>query len=108
MTLKNPKFGNTFTLNTGVTIKRSLDGQLIVDAHKNILEAYNVSFEALTQVERDSLIDFFISTAGEEIQMQDHEGFNWLGIITTEQPTFRTDGRTCKYSTELSFEGRRV
>lgn len=105
MTFKNPIFGNTFVLDAGVTIKRTMDGSLIVDTHKNQIQSFHMEFVGLTQVQRDSFLEYLISTAGQEIVVTDHEGFKWQGFILDKEPRFQTTGQGCLYNAQLTFEG---
>ena len=108
MTFKNPKFGNTFTLDAGVQIKRTLDGSLIVDTHKNQIESFHVEFEGLTVDQRDAFIEYLLATAGQEILVTDHEGVQWQGFNSDQEPAFRTAGPGCLYECSFSFDGIRL
>lgn len=108
MLLRNPRFGNTYSLDTGVTIRRTLNGELIVDAHRNQLYTLHLEFEALTQGQRDSLIDFFINVAGQVVALKDHEGFNWSGVFSDSQPVLVCNGPGCLYSGSMQFQGHKI
>ncbi len=103
--LKNPRFGNTFTLNSGTIIKRSLDGSLIADSHRNKQEQFTMEFIANTVQQRDDFIQFCLDVAGDEIFITDHEGFEWKGFIVDETPTGVCVGPGCSYAFNLTFDG---
>lgn len=108
MNFKNPKFGNSFTIDTGVTIQRSLDGSLLVDTHRNQLQGFHYEFSGMTLEEKNAFLEYVVASAGQEITMTDHEGVVWRGFITDKEPTTRCLKRNCDYYAAFSFEGVRV
>lgn len=109
MEIRVPKFGNKFTVDARVVIQRSVDGDLIAfhpSDHPRI-EGFSVEFEALTDDQMWSMVDFFDASAAEVIQMQDHEGTTWEGVIQSDTITFTENGR-CKWEMGFSFEGLRI
>jgi hypothetical protein len=71
------------------------------------IDRFKVHFSALSRSQVDTLISFFIGTAGQEIEYIDTESRTWLGIITTPEPRLRQYGRGCQWETEFEFEGVR-
>ncbi len=110
MFLKNPRFGNSFKLDTGIIVHDLLDDdtQIFKPSDRPAVEGFTVSFEALTDAEKDRLILFFRSSAGELIDLTDHEGTDWQGMITDREIIFNEVGRTCAWETSFTFEGKRV
>lgn len=109
MLLRSPEFGNTFTLDTHAIVTKSMDGStvFIYDSAWPKIDRFKIHFKALSRQQANTLIDFFIGTAGQEILYTDHEDRDWLGIITTESPVVRQYGRACQWETEFEFEGVR-
>lgn len=67
-----------------------------------------VTFIGLTKTEVDDLLSFFVSHIGEEIGMQDWEGREWVGIITTPNEAAVQDGKSCTgmgWTVTFEFEG---
>ncbi len=87
MVLRNPKFGNSFTVDTGI-IKHDLldsDVQIFKPSDRPNFEGFSVAFEALTDIEKDKFITFVTASAGELINLTDHEGTQWQGMIMDEE-----------------------
>jgi hypothetical protein len=109
MLLRSPEFGNTFTLDTNAIVTKSMDGNtvFIYDPSWPKIDRFKIQFKALSRQQIDTLIQFFIGTAGQEILYTDHEDRDWLGMVITESPTVRQYGRGCQWETEFEFEGVR-
>jgi hypothetical protein len=103
--LKNPRMGNTFTLDTGSVVKRTLDGSLIMDSHKRTREQFSMDFVANTVEQRDAFLEFCLAVAGEEIVLTDHEGFEWRGFLVDDAPTGFCAGPGCSYNFSMTFDG---
>lgn len=109
MKLRSPEFGNTFVIDTNCIVTQSMDGSTIFihDEAWPQIDRFKVHYKALSRDQANILIDFFIATAGQEIEFTDHEERVWLGIISTPQPELRQYGRGCQWETEFDFEGVR-
>jgi hypothetical protein len=62
------------------------------------------TFVGLTKTEVDTLLAFFITHIGEEIGMQDWEGREWVGVITTPNEAAVQDGKE-RWTITYEFEG---
>jgi hypothetical protein len=107
MILRNPEFGNSFTVDTNTEIRRSVEGSLIVTRSSNwpITESFTVTIRALNLQQRDLLKSFYRNTAGQEIQLVDHENRTWNGMIVTNNPKITTNEDGCNYESSFTFEG---
>lgn len=109
MILRSPEFGNIFAVDTNTIVTKSMDGStiFITDPSWPKVDRLKIHFKALSRPQIDIMIQFFIGTAGQEIEYIDHEERTWLGIVITEEPIMRQYGRGCKWETEFEFEGVR-
>jgi hypothetical protein len=110
MIFRNPKFGNSFSIDTGVKVRRSLDGELLIARGQSWpnIESFSMEFEALTDAQMQAMMDFCSAMAGDEFNIQDHEGTLWLGVIKSPEIEFRQAKRVCGWTTKFEFEGKRV
>jgi hypothetical protein len=92
-------------LDTGMLVKRTLDGSLIADTHKQNREQFTMDFVATTREQRDAFLQFCQDVAGEEVVITDHEGFEWRGFFIDDQPTGICVGPGCNYNFSLTFDG---
>lgn len=109
MHLKNPKYGNSFRLDTGLLIHDLLDSdvQIFQPTDRPIVEGFQVSFDAMSDQEKDRFVAFVLASAGELITLKDHEGTVWEGMITDDRIVIR-ENRGCRWEAGFSFEGRRL
>lgn len=110
MIFRNPKFGNTYNIDTGVKIRRTLDGDLrqAYDPQWPLAESFTMSFEALSRIQVDAMIAFYSGAAGLTIQFTDHEGFLWNAIVKSEALTFTQRGRDCLWETDMEMIGSKA
>lgn len=110
MQFRNPKFGNTFTIDNNQVIHRTLGGTLNVISSTNwpTIQSFSVQYEALSKAMIDDFIAFYLDSIGEEIEYTDHEGRIWNGMITTPNLLISQSGDDCRYETSFSFEGEIV
>src|SRR3954471_23019514 len=108
MILRNPKFGNTFKVDTGVTIHELMDSdvQVFLPSDHPALDGFTVAFEAMSDEMKDTFVDFVDESAGELITLTDHEGTIWEGMIMDAEIVI-TEGKGCKWETSFKFEGTR-
>lgn len=106
MVLRNPKYGNTFSVDTGVTTHSLLDSdvQVFKPSNRPTTKGFSVTLEALDDSTKDRLIQFFIESAAEIVTVIDHEGTSWIGMIMDESIVIKESGRTCKWETSFRFE----
>ena len=105
--LRNPRFGNSITVNARKVVRRSLGGQLLAGriATWPTIRNLKFSFEGLSSEKRVAFLDFIEESSGYEIGLTDHENRSWRGlIVSSEVPTTQT-GRYCTYSAEFDFRG---
>jgi hypothetical protein len=114
MLLRNPKFGNSFSLDTRVRIHK-LEGddiQIFKPSDQPAIHSFKVDFEALTDLDIQNFLNFLDASAGELITLKDHEGTDWEGVITSptvEIMEYRENGSAvCQWQTGFEFEGKRV
>lgn len=108
MQLRSPKFQNVWTSDTGVKIRRSLDGTLQTPRDPNwpTISGFKMEFEGLTIAERNSLITFLMQTAGQIVGVTDFEGTDWTGVFRNEEVVFTEGNDTnCTWSVSLEFVG---
>ncbi len=107
MILKNPKFGNTWKIDTKVKSDFAAGGALVQvhDSQWPLLQSFSMLFADMDTVEKDSLENFLINTAGEEITMQDFEQRDWKGVFITDPLEFTITGPGCRWTITLDFEG---
>ena len=66
------------------------------------------TFIGLTEAEKDEVLNFFLTHIGKEIGMQDWEGREWVGIVTTPNESAVQDGKSCTgrgWTLTFEFEG---
>lgn len=73
-------------------------------------ETVIATFVGLTKTEVDTLQAFFVAHLGEEVGMQDWEGREWVGVVTTPNESATNDGgrNTCGgkgWTITFEFEG---
>lgn len=110
MLFRNPKFGNTYSTDPGVKVRRTLDGELLqaYDSQWPLNRSFTMVFEALSKSQIDQLEAFLVSSAGLEINMTDHEGFDWAVLVKSDPVVFTQVGRDCLWSTEIECIGRKL
>lgn len=109
MHLKNPIFGTTYSQTNNVIVRKLPAGEtkVVTSATWPKIEGFHVEFRALENDQREKLLTFFRSIAGEEVTLTDSEGSNWRGFITTD-PQIKRERDNCMYYTEFTFEGMKV
>lgn len=105
MHLRSPRFGNTETYDSGVVDVRSADGTLLQNNRGFEMRQFSVTVDSLSYASKEALLSFLENVIGEQVTMRDHEGFDWTGFITDQNPKIVTEGRGCNYSLSFNFEG---
>jgi hypothetical protein len=105
--LRSPEFGNRFKVHLNVITHRDLGGS-IRQFSTNLypkFESMEVTFRHLDMDKINEFVDYIESTAGEEIEIEDHEQRIWLGVVTSPEIQI-VKGRTgCNHSVSFTFEG---
>lgn len=106
--LRNPKFGNTDSINTNTRFARTRSGQLSVarPAAWPTIELLKMSFEALSQSQADAFLAFIKTSAALEIGYLDQEARQWRGYIIDPTLTSTPVGIGCQYTLDFQFRGR--
>lgn len=92
--LRAPELDNIDRLAFTRISRETRGGKLLVfaDPAWPQTETVIVTFIGLTRAEVESLQTFFVAHIGEEIGMQDWEGREWVGIVTTPNESAVNDG----------------
>jgi len=107
--LPDPEFGDTYKYEQSRILRRNRGGELNIyrDPIWPQTETLHYSFKFLDQNMVWSLMDIMRRSLGKNIILNDHEGKNWQGIITTPTENMVQEGR-CNFTTSFTFEGIRV
>lgn len=104
--LRSPDFGNSFRLVPNTIQHRTLNGNLrTYQGNRPTWEGFHVVFSALTRAQLDKFKAYVIASAGQVITLTDHEGRDWLGIISSRQILISAGKGECNYQAEFEFEG---
>ena len=108
--LRAPELDNIDRIAFNRISRETRGGKLTVFADPNWpqVQTVIVTFIGLTRTEIDDLLAFFTSYVGEEISMQDWEGREWVGVITTPNEAAVQDGKSCVgrgWTITFEFEG---
>ncbi|KKL95486.1 hypothetical protein LCGC14_1854110 [marine sediment metagenome] len=108
--LRAPELDNIERIAFNRINRETRGGKLTVFADPNWPKTQTIvaTFIGLTQTEIDNLLDFFVAHVGAEIGMQDWEGREWIGVITTPNETAVQDGASCTgrgWTITFEFEG---
>lgn len=101
-----PEFGNTQTFRWEKVVRRTRGGQLsIPNSSFSEKDTYKFSFKALSADLRNDLENFFIVSAGKQIQILDHENSTFLGVVLSPQIVFAQEGIGCQFAFSFEFRG---
>jgi hypothetical protein len=105
--VKNPIFGNTWSLDLGVQIEHAAGGTLLqfADSHRPIIRKMQITIANMTGVQKAGIENLIVNSVGEELVLDDGEGRVWKGVFLTDPLEFHRTGRGCRWQTELEFEG---
>lgn len=106
LVLRNPNFGNTEKREFSRINRESRGGTLLIfrDTKWPEREVLQVTIDALTETQKDNLIQFFKDSLGKEIGLLDDENKQWKGIIIDPDAEITHVG-VCNYSVTFQFEG---
>jgi len=93
--LRAPELDNIDRVAFGRIARETRGGKLTVFADPNWpqVQTVIVTFVGLGKTEVDDLLDFFVAHLGEEIGIQDWEGREWVGVVTTPNEAVVQDGK---------------
>lgn len=108
--LRAPELDNIDRVSFNRISRETRGGKLTVFADPNWPKVQTViaTFIGLTDTEKDDVLDFFVAHIGEEIGMQDWEGREWVGIVSTPNEAAVQDGKSCigrGWTLTFEFEG---
>lgn len=104
VTLKNPSFGNSVSIDTHVINRVSRHGTIIT-GHPSAWGYQNTrkyNFETIDKDTKDNFIDFLETVSGLKIKITDHNDEELTGIIITNENEIITMQDACSY--DISFE----
>lgn len=108
LTLRNPQFNNKIVPKINRILRYSRGYSLVVYRDPVWLKQtiINWNFVALTKVEAEDALDFFLLTAGKEIKLTDFESRVYKGILLNpENPISQESKDACSYTLKVDFQG---
>lgn len=105
--LRNPEFGDSDKYTKTRVVRKTRGGSAIVyrDPSWNTKEILSYSFRALKQEDATTLLSFLKASLGKNVELKDHIGKYWIGVITTPGAQVAQYGRGCQFSASFEFEG---
>ncbi len=106
--LRNAKFGNTLSVDTGAIVRRNRSQQLQTyrDPLWPTFTTLKFSMEKLKATQITTLKSFFETYAGLQMGLQDQNNRRWKGFITTQDlDIIQTQHDDCNYDVTFSFLG---
>lgn len=113
-----PVFGNSYTIDQNGIVRDSLNNDLQIGrpSARKTISGFSMKFENLDEEEKDFLVNAFVSSAGQEVNFKDHEGFIWLGVFNSTIQVLddrigvnlETNLPCPKYTVEFSFQGDKI
>ncbi len=105
MQLRNPDFGNSYTIAPNVDVRLSMDG----DIRKATFNAITVTrqkltFSGLTLDQKNALQSFMLGNAGIQFVWNTHLGVPVTVIIVDNTVTFTRLGSGCLYQFSITVE----
>lgn len=112
LTLKIPEIGDSDKIDVRRVQEQTRGGDLIIfrDPIWSITETLKYKFINLTRLRSQELLAFFRDTIGLSVQLTDHQGIVWNGIITTPQADVicNNDNNCGSYEVEFEFQGVQI
>ncbi len=112
VTLKIPEIGDSDKIQVKRVQEQTRGGDTIIfrDPIWSITEILKYKFIDLTRTRSQQLLSFFAQSIGLEIQLRDHQGVTWNGIITTPdaQVVCTNDNNCGCYEVEFEFQGEKL
>ena len=107
LTLRNPTYGNIRNHTTKMGIASNRNGELLIahDATWPVNDTQTFDFEAISETLTDEYRAFVADCQGNEIDIIDHNGDSWTGIIITSTHGIMTNKDQRNYSFSFDFIG---
>jgi hypothetical protein len=109
VTLKIPEIGDSDKIQVKRVQEQTRGGDTIIfrDPIWSITETLKYKFVNLTRARSQQLLSFFAESIGLSVQLRDHQGVTWNGIITTPdaQVVCINDNNCGSYDVEFEFQG---
>lgn len=105
--IRNPKIGNTIRLVMN-RISRESRGRTIHcyrDPDWPQYDEHSYEFEALTEEDKDAILEFYDVSLGTEIGLLDYESRQWRGYIIEPNRELSQTGLGCQYNAQILFQG---
>lgn len=105
ITLPSPLFGNREEVQVSRIQRKSAGGNLFTfaDSQWPISRFFKVAFDSLTDAQRTDLFTFLAASLGRPIQLIDHDGTSWSGILTNPNGDVATFNQVCGHTAEFIF-----
>ncbi len=109
--LRDPEFGDINKYEQSRILRRNRGNELNIFRDQALpwpdTQVISYSFKHLKQVDVSNLLNFMQVSIGKEIQLQDHESYNWTGVIITPEKEMIEEDRT-GFSASFDFQGVRT
>lgn len=106
VTLRSPDIGDGVQQQLHTIVRRSRGGKLLAyrstDWNKTKILSYS-NIPVLTETEKDDFLDFLDDSAGQIVELTDHHGDSYDGIIVDQSIEVATNKDTCSYSLSFNF-----
>ncbi len=108
--LPDPEIGDIRRIETNVINRDSRGGEHLAfkDATWPNNELFSWSWALLNDTEKSALETFFITNAGLEVTIVDHNDDEWVGVLSTDTLDIRILESGCSYTVALDFIGAKV
>lgn len=107
--LRNPKFGNTYGMDTESIVRRNKAMQLLSFRYPNwpTFETLKFKIEKLSPTDKDNVIDFIKASAGTNIGLLDYFDRQWVGLLISPMIDIIKQGKDdCTYEVSFEFLGK--
>ncbi len=105
VTLQNPDFGDTDSIEARRIQRKNRGGDLIMfrDPQWPKTETFTFEFSYLKRLDLLSLLEFIQDFLGQEVTLTDYNGRSYVGIITTPSEELAQAGRE-NFTAKFSFQ----
>lgn len=105
MILRNPNFGNTYTVAPNVVVRLSVDGDVrTARFNAPTVSRQGLTLSALTEAQKDALKWFFLGNAGVQFVYKTFLNTTINCIIIDDEINFVKTGSGCQYEVSLTIE----
>ncbi len=104
--LRNPIFGNTFSIVNYSEVRHTLnmDLKVVRPPEWPYSTLTTVTIEGLSKAKRDEFFQYAKDNVAQFIEYLDHNGANWIALIVGDIVSY-CKGRGCQYTLEFTIEG---